>query len=196
MKRQRLQRLARLLAGDDNPLRRPVDKIESAFMVGLVIAFLIAAPLLAIYAGRQADVAGLREQRAESEWRQVTAVLQQSAGAGLIGVDGAWDTSWVRASWTLPGAGTRTGLIAVGLNARGGQRVQVWVTSAGQLTHAPFTRADLLDQVAFEVFLVTTGLAAVLALGAVAIRVTANRRRMTAWTRAWATTGPRWSSRR
>ena len=47
MKQQRLQRLRRIIAGDDNPLRRYVDKLESAVVVSLVIAFLVAAPLLA-----------------------------------------------------------------------------------------------------------------------------------------------------
>ena len=66
MKPRRLERLGRLVAGDDNPLRRNVDKLESAIMVGLVVAFLIAAPLLSVFAVRAVGGASTREQRAQS----------------------------------------------------------------------------------------------------------------------------------
>jgi hypothetical protein len=193
--RKRLPRVARMRR-DDNQLRRRVDKVEAAIMTGLVVAFLIAAPLLAIVSGRLADAAALREQRAERGWRQVPAVLLQSAGAGQIDLDGDWDSSWVTARWALPGHAPRTGLIAVELNAQAGQRVPVWVTPAGKLTHQPLTGAEVRDQIAFAVMLAVVSLAGVLSLAAVAVRVTANRRRMIGWTRAWESTGPRWSTLR
>ncbi len=69
--KQRLQLVARTMLGrDPNPLLRQVDRIEAAIMVGLVVAFLAAAPLVSIYAGRLADAQGLREQRTEQSWRQ------------------------------------------------------------------------------------------------------------------------------
>src|SRR5262249_53336206 len=128
MKQQLLRRLGLVLADDDNPLRRPVDKLECAIITCLIVAFFIAAPFLAVFTAGVVGAAGTREMRAETSWRQVPAVLQQGAAAGAIGLDGNWNTAWVKAHWTAPDGAHRTGLVAVALNARAGQRVTVWVT--------------------------------------------------------------------
>src|SRR5271165_2683126 len=184
MKQQRLQRLRRIVVGDDNPLRRYVDKLESALAVSLVIAFLVAAPLLAIATVRAVGAAGVREQRAEDSWKQVHAVLTQSAGAGVIGLDGDWDNSWVTAKWTAPDGANRIGMVPVELNASVGQPVLVWVTQAGQLTHAPLTSAAVVDREVVVAIAVPAALALLLAMTGWAVRVLANRRRMVGWTKA------------
>jgi hypothetical protein len=195
--KQRLQRVAQMLAGrEHNPLLRQVDRIEAAIMIGLVVAFLAAAPLVSIYAGRLADAQGLREQRAEQSWRQEQASLQQSASAGLIGLDGAWDTSWVKATWAVPAGGNRTGRIAMPLNARKGQVVSVWVTRRGELAHPPLTSADLRDRIAFAVLIAIAGVTALELLIAVAVRAGLSRRRMASWENAWRAVGPKWSQLR
>jgi hypothetical protein len=194
MLRQLWQRLAR--SPKDNSLQRHVDRIESAILAGLVVAFLVAAPLLCIVAVQVAGAAAVRERQAESAWQPVPAVLQQSAAAGQIGVDGNLDTSWVSARWIAPDGALRHGLVAVALNAEAGQRMTVWVTPAGQLTHPPLTRAQVLEWEATGAMLAPIGLAALLVVAGGIVRVLANRRRMAGWTRAWAATGPRWSSLR
>ncbi len=196
MEQQRLQRLRRIVAGDDNPLRRYVDKLETAVIAGLVIAFLVAGPLLAVAAARTTGAAGLRDMRAESTWAQRTAVLTQSAGAGLVGLDGEWDTSWVKAKWTAPDGAHRRGLVAVGLNARAGQRLTLWMTSAGELTPPRLTRGAVVERQIIAAIMWPAGLAIVLSITACAVRVLANRRRMADWARAWEAIGPRWSSLR
>jgi hypothetical protein len=194
MLRQLWQRLAR--SPKDNPLQRHVDRIESAIVAGLVVAFLVAAPLLSIVAVQVAGAAAVRERQAERAWQPVPAVLQQSAAAGQIGVDGDLDTSWVSARWVAPDGALRHGLVAVALNAKAGQRMTVWVTPAGQLMHPRLTGAQVLEWEATGAFLAPLGLAALLAVAGGIVRVLANRRRMAGWTRAWAATGPRWSSLR
>jgi len=194
MLRQLWQRLARSPEG--NPLHRYVDRIESAIVAGLVIAFLITAPLLSIVAVQVTGAAATQEQRAEAKWQPVPAVLQQSAEAGQIGADGDFDTSWVSAHWVAPNGARRHGLVAVELNARRGQRVTVWVTPDGTLTHAPLTRAQVLQWEATGAVLAPFGLAALLVVAGCSVRVLANRRRMAEWARAWAAAGPRWSSLR
>ncbi len=192
-----LQLVALMMPGRDcNPLLRRVDRIEAAIMVGLVVAFLTAAPLVSIYAGRLADAQGLREQRSEQPWRQEPATLQQSASAGQIGADGAWDTSWVKAIWAAPAGGNRTGRIAMPLNARKGQVVSVWVTPTGELAHPPLTSADLRDRIAFAVLIAIAGVAALELLIAVAVRAGLSRRRITSWENAWRAVGPKWSQLR
>ena len=195
--KQRLRLVARTMLGRDiNPLLRQVDRIEAAIMVGLVVAFLAAAPLVSIYAGRLADAQGLREQRAEQSWRQEPATLQQSASAGQIGLDGAWDISWVKATWAAAAGGNRTGRIAMPLNAPKGEVISVWVTPAGALTHPPLTSADLRDRIAFAVLIAVAGVAALELLMAVAVRAVLSRRRIASWENAWRAVGPKWSQLR
>jgi flagellar biosynthesis/type III secretory pathway M-ring protein FliF/YscJ len=196
MEPQRMQRLRRIVAGDDNPLRRNIDKLESAVMAGLVIAFLVAAPLLAVAAVRIVSTAGAREVAAQSSWRPERAELTQNAAAGIIGLDGEWDTSWVTARWTAPDGATLHGLVAVGLNAKAGQTVEITVTETGQPTTERLSRAGLIEREALAAVGAPAALAALLAIVACAVRAAANRRRMGSWTKAWDVVGPRWSSRR
>ena len=196
MQQQRLQRLRRIVVGDDNPLRRYVDKLESAVARSLVIAFLIAAPLLAIVTVQVVGSAAAREQHAESTWRQVPAVLTQSAAAGLVGLDGEWGVSWVTASWRAPNGTHINGMVPVELNAQAHQHLMVWVSSTGQLTHPPLTSAAVLDREIMAAVGVLGALALLLSATACVVRAVANRRRMVGWTKAWEVIGPRWSSLR
>lgn len=180
----------------DNPLCRPIDRIERTILAGLIVAFLIAAPLLAILAVHLTAAAADREQRAQARWQQLTAVLTQDGSAGLVGLDGEWDTSWVTAQWTMPDGVVRTGRVAVALAARQGEHVQVWVTQAGQLTHPPLSRADVTEREIAAGALTPAALGVLLLIAGDAVRVLANRRRMADWTRAWEAAGPRWTSLR
>jgi hypothetical protein len=196
MEPRRMQRLRRIVAGDDNPLRRNIDKLESAIIVGLVIAFVVVAPLLAVAAVRVVSAAGAREAAAQSSWRPDQAVLTQNAAAGVIGLDGEWDTSSVTARWTAPDGVVQHGLIAVGLNAKAGQTVEITVTETGQLTTQRLSHGELLEREVVAAIGAPAALAALLAFAACAVRRAANRRRMGSWTKAWEVVGPRWSSRR
>jgi len=196
MKQQLLRRFGLVPAGDDNPLRRPVDKLECAVITCLIVAFFIVAPFLAVFTAGVVGAAGAREMKAETSWRTVPAVLEQSAAVGSIGLDGDWNTAWVKAHWTAPNGAQKTGLVAVALNARAGQRVMVSVTQAGQLTHQPLTRDELAERTVMAAVAAPAGLALLLTIAAGMTRVVANRRRMVCWAREWEATGPRWSSLR
>src|SRR5215469_2425917 len=196
MQQQRLQRLRRIVTGDDNSLRRCVDKLESAIVSSLVVVFLVAGPVLAIVAIQTVGSAATREQRAESTWRQVPATLTQSAAAGLVGLDGEWDASWVTATWRAPDGAHKNGMLPVELNATAGQRVMVWVTQTGRLTHQPLTTAAVIDREVVAAIAVPAALAVLLSITAWAVKAAANRRRIVGWTKAWETIGPRWSSLR
>jgi len=196
MKQQLLRRLGRMLADDDNPLRRPVDKLECAVMTCLIVTFFIAAPLLAVFAAGVVGTAGIREMHTEASWRAVPAVLTEGAATGAIGLDGDWNTAWVKAQWTAPDGAHKDGLVAVALNARAGQRVTVWVTPTGQLTHQPLTRDEVAERTVMAAVAAPAGLALLLTIAIGTARVMANRRRMACWAREWEATGPRWSSLR
>jgi len=190
------QRLLRNVAGDGNPLRRSIDRIESAIMLGLVGAFLLAAPLVAIFAAHETGAAATREQAVQDKWQPVSATLLQPASAGLLELDGNWETSWVQVGWKLPEHAAGKGLVAVALNAAKGQHVTVWVTPAGKLTHPPLSRADVADRVLAAAALAPVGLGVLLLIAGDVVRVVANRRRLADWTRAWEAAGPKWTSLR
>jgi hypothetical protein len=165
-------------------------------MTAIVVLFLVAAPLLGIVTGRLADAAGLAEQHQERGWHPVTAVLQQAASQGTGGQQAAWGAAWVKARWPLPDGRYRTGVIAVGLNARAGQHVSIWVTGTGQVTRPPLSQGEVLDGIANTVMATVAGLALLFGVAGAMARSVVNGRRMAAWGRAWETTGPRWTSLR
>src|SRR5262245_23125256 len=176
-----------------NPLRRRIDDVETAIMTGLVVLCLVVGPLLCIFTGRLADAAGLREQRAEQAWSPVQAVLKQGAAQGLAGQDAAWGAAWVEASWHAPDGQERSGPIAVGLTAKANQKVTIWVTESGQVTHPPLSHGEVLEGIANSAMATAAGVAAFFAIVAAVVRSVINRRRMAAWTRDWDVVGPRWT---
>lgn len=185
-------RAARFLGWDGNPLRRGIDRAESLAMTVLIGVLVIAGPVLAVSVGRVADAAALRQQHAEKGWYPTTATLTHGADESMTDASD-WDIAWVRAKWTLRNGSQEQGVVATALDARAGQHIPIWLTSTGRLTHPPLSETDIRDQVTFAILLTVTGWAVALALGAVAVRLLANRRRMAGWQREWDVSGPLWS---
>jgi hypothetical protein len=193
---QRYSRVAGSLSVAQHPLRRRVDNVEATLLAALIVMFLVASPVAAVLAGRAADAAALREQRAEQSWHTVSATLQQDASQGKIGLDGEWGAAFVIAQWRAPDGGVRHGEVAVALNARAGQRVTEWITSTGQLTRPKLTADDVRDRAGTAALAAIGSLAALIALAAIGVRVTAGRRRLAGWARAWRAADPRCSPQR
>lgn len=173
-----------------------MDKWESAARIMLLIAFLIAAPLLAPVAGHLTAANGFREVRQEKFWHEVTAVLTLPAPHQLYGY-GSSATFWVPARWRAPSGARRTGDVPTRAGSPAGSPVSIWVTSAGHVTGRPPLTSGLvrLREVLAEAGTVA-GLAitAFLLLGL--LRLGLNRRRMNYWAVEWACIGPRWTTRR
>ena len=184
------------VAGDGNPLRRAVDRVEAAVMLGLVAAFLVGAPLAGLGAAEMTRAAATAEEHAQHRWLQRSATLLEPGSEGVTGMYGEWDTSWVTVQWTMPGGSIRTGAIAVDENAKKGLHVPVWVTPSGQLTHPPLSSADVTDRVVTAAALGPAVLGVLLLIAGDIVRVVANRRRMADWARAWEVAGPKWTSLR
>jgi len=194
--KKRRPRLRVLFSRDGNPLRRGVDRVEAAALIVLAAAFLVATPLLTLLAVRLVGAAGSAERHAEQRWRQVPAVLEQSAAVGSAGLNGDWEMSFVTAHWIAPDGASRTGLVAVQLNALAGQHVPIWVTRSGQQTHQPLSSSNLSQRAALTAVGVPVGIAVLVTLAATAVHAVANRRRLAGWARAWEATGPSWTSLR
>jgi hypothetical protein len=188
------RRNAQLFRLDRNPLRRGVDRAEAIATTALIAICVSTCVVLVVIAGRAADRAGLHQERAERSWHPVIATLLQSA-AQSAGSSAQWDMGWVRARWPLPDGRERFGQVATELNARAGDKVQIWINGAGRQTGLPLTSAGVDDQVAFTVFSVIVGMALVLAVATGGVRLLFHRRRMAGWQRAWDAVGPIWSRR-
>jgi hypothetical protein len=186
-------RISWVLGRRRNVLRRRVDRIEAALLVALIILFGTAAPLLALFSARLTEAAVLRELRADTSYRQVSATLLANADAGLALPDGWANVALVAGRWTAPDGRTRTGVLETALGLRAGSHVTIWVTRNGRLTAPPPSRSGLTERMALTALTAVFGLAGALLLIAVAVRLAANRRRMADWARAWAVTSPRWS---
>jgi hypothetical protein len=186
-----VHRLARLLAGR-NPLRRPYDRIEGAVLLTLAAAFLAAmagASLVGthLYQSQRAADAGLH---------QATATLIQG------GPDNRLTPDWgVLARWPAPGGREKSGVLTAVtapalISTAVGTRAPVWLNHDDEPAAPPSGRPIIIT-VALLTAIVTAGGAALGLLFCYALcRVALDRRRLAAWESAWASTGPRWTSRR
>ncbi len=194
----RLRRLARRLWMGNNRLRRRVDRIEAWITGGLIAAFLVGAPLSWITAGRWAQQAGLREQRAQQSWHQVPAVVLKTAPAQPQFEFGLpWNAAvLVLARWAGPGGGDRVGAVPVKGGTTAGRTVQVWVDRSGRPTGPPMLHAELVKRVIGVETLAPPTLAVLLLGVAGLVRWVMDRRRLAGWEAGWASTGPRWTQLR
>jgi hypothetical protein len=189
----RRRRRVGVLSLGSSPLRRGVDRIEARIFAGLLAAFLIGAPLLAVAAGRWEYSAGVAEQRAQQSVHLVTAVLLQDVPNIVVG-DGAWDAGAL-ARWTAPDGTSRVGDVLDTAGTLAGSTVQIWVDGSGRQTDPPLTHHGLMTQVITATALAPAAFAITLLTVAFCLRWLVNRSRLMGWATAWANIGPRWTSR-
>jgi hypothetical protein len=187
-------RRSRMLGWDSNPLRRRIDRVEAGMIAGLILVFVITAPVLVAVAGHGIRTAGIRQQRAEAGWRLVPATLQHSAPAQRGETLGMADTVKKPARWMAPDGQARSGRVTVSPRAAAGSSVRVWVSRSGSLTgQPPLRRAQLQDRIVITEVLTAAALGLVLGLAGLAGRFLFSRRRLANWDRAWRAVGPHWT---
>jgi len=181
-----------------NPLRRRTDRIEAWVSTGLLLVFLVGAPLAWTSAGRWIHRAGLREQHAQQSWHQTPAVLLRDAPP-LPSYEFrlSWqNTAAEPARWFGPGGQPRSGEVEVPVGSRAGQIVEVWVDDAGRVTGPPLLGYELTRRVIGAEVLAPVALAVLLFGLAGLVRWVLNRRRLADWEAHWASIGPRWTRHR
>jgi hypothetical protein len=193
-----LTRLARRLWMSNNRLRRRTDRIEAWITAGLLVVFLVGAPLSWFAAGRWVEQGVVREQHAQQSWRQVAAVLLEAAPAEPQFEFGLpWNPAvLVLAHWMGPDGKDQIGQIPVKAGSWAGRTVQVWVDTLGRPTGPPLPSSVLAERVASAKTLAPATLALLLLGLGWLVRRVMNRRRLAAWEADWASTGPRWTRRR
>jgi hypothetical protein len=190
----RITRLGRFLRGrrpDRNPLRRSSDRVETAVLALLVIAFLVGAPFAALASGSFVLAKAHEAQRTEqaSSYQVPARVLKLDTQGTTYG------DPLAQARWTAKDGKVITGEIAVPLGAMVGSTQWVWITANGQITDPPLQDSQVTGQAYFaEVFTVFT-LGVLLAITGLVARWALDRRRMAAWDAEWRAAGPRWTTR-
>lgn len=174
---------------DRNPLRRTCDRVEATVVAGLLVAFLVAAPLAALVARRWA----LGGAGGRASLRQVPAVLVTGVSRQPPAENEPPARSLARAVWTGPDGRARSGEIAAPAGAKAGDTVRVWVDSSGHVAARPRRPAD--GATVAEALAVAAVGVAVLAAGA-ATRRLGDWRRMAAWAEDWKAAGQGWAGRR
>lgn len=195
----RVTRLGRLVRGrrpDRNPLRRRSDRVETAVLAVLVIAFLAAAPFAAQGVGTWAQARAHHAQRTEqASWRQVPALVLKVT-TGVQGYGGyAGLESQAQARWTAPDGKVITGGIPVAFGTAAGTTVRLWTTSDGQPTEPPLQDSQVADDGFLAGTVTVMALATLLAITGMLARRALDKRRMAAWDAEWRATGPRWTTR-
>jgi len=197
--RPRVSSWSRVVNGlrpDHNPLRRPVDRLESLATLALVAVFLLVTPLVAFGAGRWSWDAGAATARAErAAWHQVGAVVTKGVPKPQNDPYGAVYLAQVPVRWIVGGI-THTGQVTTAAGVRTGATVKVWTTASGQLTDAPLAQGQIDHQAFFAGLLAVFGFSLLLGVTALVTRRILQRRRMAAWDAEWRATGPLWSNYR
>jgi hypothetical protein len=184
-----LRRLGRLLLGR-NELRRSADRIEAAVIVTLAAAFVTAAIAAACLAGHL-----YRSQHAAAaRLRSAAAVLSQPGPAVALPMAAAG------ATWRLPDGTERSGILTTATapaihNAPAGTTVRVWLDRSGNPATPP-SPASMICTALMAGITIIGGAAVVLIFCYLLCRMVLDRHRLAGWESAWATVGPRWTTRR
>jgi hypothetical protein len=138
-------RLVAVPCQGSNRLRRNVARIEAGTFAGLLVVFLIGAPLLAIAAGWWEHGVAVAEQRAQRSVHLVTAVLLQDV-PDIVAGSGAWDAGAL-ARWTGSDGRSCVGVVLDTEGAKAGSRLPLWVDGSCRQADPPLTRGDVRSRV-------------------------------------------------
>ena len=187
---------SRMFGWDRNPLRRLVDRVEAGMLAGLIMVFLIGAPVLVAGAGHWARAAGMRALRTQATWSQVSATVPRAAPNQSDQFPGELDTVLTRVRWTAPDGQPRSGLIATSPGDVVGNTARIWVSRSGSPTGAPRGRSELLGWTPIAEVGVALVLALLFFLAVRLQRWLFERSRLACWHKAWRAQGPRWTGHR
>jgi len=194
----RLARCARWLGLDRNPLRRRIDRIETAIRLVVMILLVTAVPVAAVAAGRGADHLALRQARAQQAADHLVnaVLLQQAPATGTPDPYSKVQTAWVLARWQPPGVPARSGLVLAPAGTPKGSTVPTWVDGSGAVTDPPADPRDAAADVCIAVVLTCLVSCLMLLGGQKLARRALDRRRLSAWDAEWRMVGPLWSGHR
>jgi hypothetical protein len=195
--RRRLIRGRRWLGCDRNPLRRTVDRAETAIRLTLLVLILTVVPAAAVVAGRWADTAALAQTRQQDAATHVVSarLLEPAPTVGAPDPYAGAEVAWVPARWSAPDGRTRTGDVLAPVGASKGSTVSTYVDASGNFTDPPPSRGEVVGNVFMTVTLVGLSVLAILLAAEAVSHQILERRRLKAWDTEWQTVAPRWTGR-
>jgi hypothetical protein len=183
-----LVRFARVRRLDRNPLRRATDRLETALLAALIIAFAAGTPFAALSVGAWVHAHAQREQRAQvASERRVPAVVryvvQPTTG------DLANDVL-VSARWTAPDGEPVTADVFGPSGIAAGDTVPVWITRDGLVANPPLRDSQISGQAELAVAGSAVAGVLLLSIACVATCQVLDRRRMASWAAEWQEADP------
>jgi hypothetical protein len=188
-------KLLRRIGLDGNPLRRPVDRVEAWTALALLVATLVAAPVLGWTVWRTEYAAGLRAEHPGPARFPTRAVLL--ADASYLPAAAELNPQVATpASWTEPNGGRRTGVVVVRAGLAAGTAVPLWTDATGEPVDAPQRHSQTVADALAAGALAGGGPVLLVTCVLLALRHILDRHRMARWDDRWRTVEPRWSGRR
>lgn len=185
---------ARRLGLGRNPLRRPVDRFESAVILFAVVAGLLMVPVGAAVGTsvRKASEQYAAHQR--SVLQPVQARTTEDAPAGMSDVPG--QVTWrVGIVWQQPGGLVRKGRTDVNLGTKANSEVMIWLDRSGQIATPPRPAGDSAAFGGVAGMTTVMGSWVVLWLLTLAVRRPLEKRRLRDWADEWQQVAPLWNRR-
>lgn len=170
-----------------NPMARRTDRAESVVALWLLFVFVVSI-VLAVCAGESAyEAKSADAASAQASGRYTDAVLLAPAATA-----GGYD-NWFRARWIDQDGGKHVADVPVGVNAKAGSTVRIWLDHHGNRTTPPSDSAAVAAESVGLGLLIVGGAALVLESIRRAARSALNRIRLADWEAEWERVGPRWS---
>lgn len=181
-------------AGDGNPLRRPVDRLQAAANLMLVLLLVVAGPLAAFAAGSAVHRTAGADAARERASRELVDATILGDPREVSGSTTALPAVLVRveARWTAADRTEHTGKVVVARSHHAGDVVPVWVGADGVSTSEPRGRAQVLGAAAGAGAVAALAVGSVLAVAAGAVHHALDRRRDRLWEQEWRAVEPRW----
>jgi hypothetical protein len=185
----------RRLGWDRNPIRRPVDRLQTILTVTMLVMVLAVAPLTAWLAAARAHDDGRRaEHRERAAYRLVAATVVYTGDVRATGA-GKFIGETIRLRWPDRQGSARTGTIDVDHRVRAGAKVPVWVDESGALTHRPRAPGQTRSATAWAAIAGVTGVVIPAVGGYLIARRRLDRHRYRRWENDWARIAPLWTRR-
>lgn len=194
-----LRRAARSLSLRPNPLRRRVDLVEAWLTVSLLVALVVAGPLLALYAGTRTYAGGQRTAKlAEQGHHRVEAILLEDTASYTPAANFTTtaDQLRVRARWSGPDATVREERVVTTARGRTGSVIPIWIDDDGNPVLPPPGQQQVIERAIGIGFSSLMGVVFLVTGSGLVARHLLHRRRMAYWDGAWASVEPQWSGRR
>jgi hypothetical protein len=192
----RIGRSLRRIGFDHNPVRRCSDRVEAIVWAGLVVVFLVGAPVVTTVVCHGVYVAGFRAGRTQAPaWHRVSAQVLH-----VTPMSTAWrhpvQPALLSLRWARPDGSSQTGEVARAGDVVAGGTVTVWTDQQGRLAHPPLPRAQVADQAIRAAVATPVALALLLVAVGGVVSLILDKRRLAGWEADWAVVEPQWTGRR